>query len=442
MLLSILVLLGAVNSAPVSTPTTGTPSAARMTRNPSSATCPPNTSVFDSLNLTDPATWFELGIIWVGFFIGFLQACFIYYLLTGASSRRCNPKPSPDTHGSSGGQSPQRGGRKGPRRLCLFEWGMTRRDYEAYFWDPEDYGRRRYEEQERQSPHSILLRHFGCWFRPKSHEKRGEQPAPDAAETVATFRIRRHHHPCELRAADPSSLLGQPSTDRAAFVAGALQEPYHSAQSLYDTTRRRNITGDRARAWNDYSGVSSQEAATTAREWSPNTTDYYDALDDSEKARLTAQYCPDEFHRTVSKRVCTVPIPAMRRETANAMRAASEGSYATKGHCAETPDLATNSYSANGFDAREYEAGASIDLEISSCGSSNGTVVWPTTRADDTRVMSSDHSEGPQSAGEASRISQVPQLNPSTGYILPKTRYSAAMPSISCTKQKTAEEHL
>lgn len=442
MLLSILVLLDVGNSAPVSTPATGPPLTPSMTRNAASATCPPSTSVFDSLNLTDPATWFELGIIWLGFFIGFLQACFIYYLLTGASSRRCSQKSSPDTHDDSAGQNSQRRSRTGSRRLCLFEWGMTRQDYEAYFWDPEDYGRRRYEEQERQNLHSILLRCFGRWFRLKSYKRRGEQQAPEAAARVATFRNRRHHHPCELQAASPPNLLAQPNTDPAAFAAGALEEPYQLAQSPFDTTRRRNVTGDRARAWNAYNTVSSQEAATTAREWSLNTTDYYDALDDSEKARLSAQYSADESHRTVFRRAYTAPIPTMRPATQNAIRATSEGSYPTKGHYAEVSDLATRSYSANEYDARDYEAGASIDLEVSSCGSSNGTNVWPTIRTDHARVMSNALSEKLEAASEAPRISQVPQLNPSAGYILPKTRCSVARPSISCTEPKSAEERL
>ena len=442
MLLSILILLGVGNSAPVFTPTTSTPSTASMTRDAASATCPPNTSVFDSLNLTDPATWVELGIIWIGFFIGFLQACFIYYLLTGASSRRYGRRASPDICDNAKSQNRQGRSKRGPRRLCLFEWAMTRQDYEAYFWDPEDYGRRRYQEQERQNLHSIVLRFFGRWFRLKSHKKRGEQLPPGATRTVATFRNRRHHHPCELQTDNPPNALVQPNTHPAAFAAGALQEPYQPTQSLYGTTRRRNVTGDRARAWNDYSGISSQEAATTAREWSPNTTDYYDALDDSEKARLSAHYSADEFHGTVFRRACTVPISALRHEIANATRAASEGLYPTKGHFAETSDSATGSYPANEYDARDYEAGASIDLEISSCGSSNGTIIWPTIRADPTRVMSNALPEQSEAASEASRISQVPQLNPSAGYILPKIRYSATKPSISCTEPKTADERL
>lgn len=438
--LSTLILLGVGNSAPLSTPTTGTPSTASMTSDAASATCPPNTSVFDSLNLTDPATWFELGIIWVGFFIGFLQAWFIYYLLTGASSRRGGRKCSPDTHNDSTGRSPQRRSKGGPRRLCLFERGMTRQDYEAYFWDPEGYGRRRYEEQERRSLHSKLLRCFGRWFGFTKHEKSGEQPAPEAAETVATFRTRRHHHPCELRAGSPPSVLAQPNTDPAAFVAGALQEPYHPAQSLYDTTRRRKVTGDRARAWNDYSGVPSGEAATIVREWSRNTTDYYDAFDRFEKDRSYIQSSTEDVHKTVLKRAYTSPIPAMRPETENAMRAAREGSYATKGHHAETSELATTIYFANEYNAKDYEARASIDLEISSCGSSNGTFFWPTIRADHTRVMSNALSEQPDAASEASRISQVPPLNPSAGYILPKTRCSAVKPPISCTEPTPGEE--
>ena len=440
MLLSILILLGVGNSAPVFTPTTGTPSTASMTRDAAPATCPPNTSVFDSLNLTDPATWVELGIIWIGFFIGFLQACFIYYLLTGASSRRCGQKVSPDACDNATSQDPQRRSKRGPRRLCLFEWAMTRQDYEAYFWDPEDYGRRRYQEQEKQNLHSIIFRCFGRWLRLKSHKKKEEQSPPGAAGTVATFRNRRHHHPCELQTENSPDVLVQPNTDPAAFAAGALQEPYEPALSLYGTTRRRNVTRDRAQAWNDYSEASCQEVATTAREWSPNTAAYYDALDDSEKARLSARYSAHEFHRTVFRRACTVPIPAMRHETANATRATSEGSYPTKDYCAETSDLATGSYLANEYDARDYEAGASIDLGISSCGSSNGTVIWPTIRANPTRVMSNALPEQSEAASEASRISQVPQLNPSAGYVLPKLRYSATKPSIACTEPKEASD--
>ena len=398
--------------------------------------------MFDSLNLTDPATWFELGIIWVGFFIGFLQACFIYYLLTGASSRRGGWKSSPDTHNDFTGQSPQRRSEGGPRRLCLFEWGMTRQDYEAYFWDPEDYGRRRYEEQERRSLHSTLLRCFGRWFRFKRHDKSGEQPAPKAAETVATFRNRRHHHPCELRAGSPPSVLAQLNTVPAAFVSGALQEPYQPAQSLYDTTRRRKVTGDRARAWNDYNGVSSGEAATIAREWSWNTTEYYDALDRFEKDRSYIQSSTEDVHETVFKRAYTSPIPAMRPETERAIRATSEGSYATKGHYAETSESDTTSYCANEYNAKDYEARASIDLEISSCGSSNGTVIWPKIRADHTRVMSNALQKQPEATSETSRVSHVPQLNPFARHILPKTRYSVAKPSIPCTEPRTAEAHL
>ena len=440
MLLTELVLLSVGNSAPVSTPTTGTTSTASMPRDATSATCPPNTSVFDSLNLTDPATWFELGIIWLGFLIGFLQACYIYYLLTGASSRCCSQESSPDTNDDSTGRNSHRRSKKGPRRLCLFEWGMTRQDYEAYFWDPEDYGRRRYEEQETRSLHRILLRWFGRWFGLKSHRTRGEQQAPEAAARVATFRNRRHHHPCELRAGSPPIVLAQPDTDPAAFMAGALQEPYQPVLSLYDTTRRRNVTGDRSRAWNDYSGVFSQQAATIAGEWSRNTTDYYDTLDSFERDSSYIQSSAEDVHKTAFKRAYTSPIPVMRPETENAIRAASEGLYLTNGHYAETLDSATSSYSANEYNARDYEAGASIDLEMSSCGSSNGTVILPTIRADLTRVMSNAHSEQLQSASEASRISQVPQLHPSTGHILPKTRSSGAKPSISCTEPKPADE--
>ena len=440
MLLSVLVLLSVGISAPVSTPTTGTTSTASRPRDATSATCLPNTSVFDSLNLTDPATWFELGIIWLGFLIGFLQACYIYYLLTGASSRRYSQESSPNTHDDSTGQNSQQRSNTGPRRLCLFEWGMTRQDYEAYFWDPEDYGRRRYEEQERRSLHRILLRWFERWFGIKSHRTKGEQQAPKAAARVATFRNRRHHHPCELRAGSSPIVLAQPNTDRAAFMAGALQEPCRPSRSLYDTTRRRKVTGDRARAWNDYSGVSSQEAATTAREWSRNTTDYYDALDEIARDRSYIQSSAEDVHKTVIRRAYTSPIQVMRPETENAIRAASEGLYLAHVHYAAMPDSAASSYSADEYDARVYEAGDSIDLEMSSCGSSNGTIVLPTIRADDTRVMSNALPEQSKAASEASRVSQVPQLHPSTGHILPKTRSSGAKPFISCTEPKPADE--
>ena len=434
MLLSILILLGVVNSAPVVTPTTGSPSTASMTGNAASATCPPNTSMLDSLHLTDPATWVELAIIWIGFLIGFLQAYFIYYLLTGASSRRCGWSSFPDTDDDSAGPNPQRRSKKGPRRLCLFEWGMTRQDYDAYFWDPEGYGRRRYEEQEKQNLHSILVRFFGRWFRLKSHENR-ERPAPDAAGTVATFRNRRHRHPCELQSANFPNELDQPDSDPATFVSGASEEPYQLAQSSFDTTRRRNLTGYRAPPWNAYSRASSQEAARIAKEWSPNTTDYYDALDNFEEARLYTQQSVEVVDRTVFKRAYTAPILAMPPETENAIRAASEGSYLPKGHCAKISNLATSSYSANEYDAKDYEARASIDLEISSCGSSSETMIWPTIRDDHTRVMSNALPEQLQAASEASRISQVPELNPSGAYILPKTRYMAAKPPISCTER-------
>ena len=432
MLLSLMVLLSVGNSAPVSTPTTGITSTASMPKDATSATCPPNTSVFDSLNLTDPATWFELGIIWLGFLIGFLQACYIYYLLTGASSRRYSQESSSDTHDDSTGQNFQQQSKKGPRRLCLFEWGMTQQDYEAYFWDPEDYGRRRYEEQERRSLHRILLRWFGRWFGLKSNRTRGEQQAAEAAARVATLRNRRHHHPCELRAGSSPIVLAQPNTDPAALMTGALQEPYQPALSLYDTTRRRNVTGDRARAWNDYSGVSTQEAATTAREWSRHTTDYYDSY--------SIQSSAEDVHKTAIKRAYTSPIPVMRPETEKAIRAASEGLYLAHVHYAATPDSAASSYSADEYDARVYEAGASIDLEMSSCGSSNGTIVLQTIRADNSRVMSNAPPEQVEATSEASRISQVPQLHPSTGHILPKTRSSGAKLSIACAEPKTAEE--
>ncbi len=428
MLFFIQTLLGVVNSAPVAT------------GNAASTTCPPNTSMLDSLHLTDPATWVELAIIWIGFLIGFLQACFIYYLLTGASSRRSGRNSFPNTDDDPTDQNPQRRSKKGPRRLCLFEWGMTRQDYDAYFWDPEGHGRRRYEDQEKQNLHSILLRCFGRWFRVKSHEKR-EQPAPDAAGTVAPFRNHRHRHPCELQSANSPDVLDQLSSDPVALVSGASEEPYQLAQSPFDTTRRRNVTGHRAPAWNAYSRASSQEAATTAREWSPNTTDYYDALDKFEEARLYAQQSAVVVDRTVFKRACTAPIPAMPPETENTIRAASEGSYLTKGHCAELFELAASSYSANEYDAKDYEAGASIDLETSSCGSSNETIVWPTIRADRTRVMSNALPEQLRVASEPSRISQVPEFNPSAAYILPKTRYPAAKPSISCTERNSAGKH-
>ncbi len=440
-LLSILILLGAVNSAPVATPTTSAPSTASTTGNVASTTCPPNTSMLDNLNLTDPATWVELAIIWIGFLIGFLQAWFIYYLLIGASSRRCGRNSSPDADDDSTGQNPQQRSRKGPRRFCVFEWGMTRQDYEAYFWDPGGHGRRRYEEQEKQNLHSILLRSFGRWLRLNRHDERRGQPAPDAAETVTTFRNRRHRHPSELQPANSLNVLDQPNSDPAAFVSGALEEPYQLAQSPFDTTRRRNLTRGRAPAWNTYSIASSQEAATTAREWTPNTTDYYDTLDNFEKARLCAQQSAGVVDGTVYQRACTAPMPAIPPETESAIRAASEGSYLTKGHCAELSDLATSSYSANDYDAKDYEAGASIDLEISSCGSSIETIVWPTIRADHNRVISNALPEQLQAAGEASRVSQVPQLNPFAAYILPKTRYPAAKPSFSCTEPNPTEDH-
>lgn len=423
MLLFILSLHGVVNSAPVATPTTGVPSTASMIGNAGSTTYPPNTSIIDSLHLTDPATWVELAIIWVGFLIGFLQTYFIYYLLTGASSRRRGRNSFPNTEDDSTAQNPQRRSRKGPRRLCLFEWGMTQQDYNAYFWDPEGHGRRRYEEQEKQNLHSILLRCFGRWFRLKSHERR-ERAAPDAAGTVATFRARRHHHPCELTSASCPNVLDQPNSDPTAFVLEAPEEPYQRAQSPFDTTRRRNVTGHRGPPWNAYSRASSQEVATTAREWSPNTTDYYDASDNAEVVE-----------RTVFKRACTAPIPLIPPETDNAIRAASDGSYLPRGRCAKLFNLAMSSYSANDFDAEDYEAGASIDLEISSCGSSNETTVWPTIRAYQSQVMSKALPEQFQVADEASRISQVPGFNPSTAYILPKTRYSTAKPSISCPER-------
>ena len=435
-----LTLLGVVNSAPVATPTTDALSTASVTGNPASATCPPNTSMLDSLHLTDPATWVELAIIWIGFLIGFLQACFIYYLLTGASSRRRGRNSFPDTDDDSTGQKPQQQSSKGPRRLCLFEWGMTRQDYDAYFWDPENYGRRRYEEQEKKNLHSILLRCFGRWFRLKSHKKR-ERPAPDAAGTFQTFRTRRHRHPCELQSANFPNVLDQPNSDPAASVSGASEEPNPLAQSPFDTTRRRNVTGHRAPAWNAYSRASSQEAATTAREWSPNTTDYYDALDNFEKARLYAQQSAVVVDRTVFKRACTAPISAMPPETENPIRAASEGSYLTKDYCAELSDLAASSYSTNEYDAKDYEAGASIDLEISSCGSSNETIVWPSIRADRTRVMSNALPEQLQAVSEPFRISQVPEFNPSAAHILPKTRYPAAKPSTSCTERNSTGKH-
>ena len=442
MLLFIQTLLGEVDSAPVATPTTGALSTASMTGNAASTTCPPNTSMLDSLQLTDPATWVELAIIWIGFLIGFLQACFIYYLLTGASSRHCGRNSFPNTDDDPTDQNPQRRSKKGPRRLCLFEWGMTRQDYDAYFWDPEGHGRRRYEDQEKQNLHSILLRCFGRWFRVKSHEKR-EQPAPDVAGKVAPFNRHRHRHrhPCELQSAISPDVLDQLNSDPVAFVTGASEEPYQLAQSPFDTTRRRNVTGHRAPAWNAYSRASSQEAATTAKEWSPNTTDYYDALDKFEKATLYAQQSAVVVDRTEFKRACTAPIPAIPPETENTIRAASEGSYPTTGHCAELFDLAASSYSANEYDAKDYEAGASIDLETSSCGSSNETIVWPTIRADRTRVMSNALPEQLRVASEPPRISQVPEFNPSAAYILPKTRHPRGKPSISCTERKSTGKH-
>ena len=429
MLLLILTLLGVVNSAPVATPTTGPPPAASMTGNAASITCPPNTSVFDSLHLTDPATWVELAIIWVGFLIGFLQACFIYYLLTGASSRRRGRTSFPDTEDDSIDQNPQRRSRKGPRRLCLFEWGMTQQDYDAYFWDPEGYGRRRYEEQEKQNLHNILLRCFGRWFRVNSHQKR-ERPAPDAAGTVPTLRNHRHRHPCELQSANDPSVLYQVNSDPAAFVSESSEEPYQLAQSSFDTTRRRDITGHRARAWDAYSRASSQEVATTAREWSPNTTDYYDVLDNAEVV-----------DKTVFKRAYTAPIPVMPPETEIAIRATSDGSFVPKCYGAKLSNLATSSCSANEYDANDYEAGASIDLEVSSCGSSHETTFRAMIRADNTRVMSNALPEQLQAANEASRISQVPEFNHSAAYILPKTRSLATKPSISCTGRNPSGNH-
>lgn len=428
-LLLILTLLGVVNSAPVATPTTGAPPAASMTGNAASTTCPPNTSIFDSLHLTDPATWVELAIIWVGFLIGFLQACFIYYLLTGASSRRRGRTSFPNTEDDSTDQIPQRRSRKGPRRLCLFEWGMTQQDYDAYFWDPEGYGRRRYEEQERQSLHSTLIRYFGRLFRVKRHEK-GERPAPDAAGIVPSLRNHRHRHPCELQSANDPNVLYQPDSDLAAFVSEASEEPYQLTQSSFDTTRRRNITGHRAQAWNAYSRASSQEAATTAREWSPNTTDYYDALDNAQVV-----------DKTVFKRAYTAPVPVMLPETEIAIRATSDGSYVPKGHGDKLSSLATSSCSADEYDAIDYEARASIDLEVASCGSSNETTFWPMIRADNTRVMSNALPEQSQAANEASRISQVPEFNPSAAYILPKTRSLATKPSIPCTGRNPTGKH-
>ena len=436
----ILNLLGVVNLAPIARPTTDALSTASVTGNPASATCPPNTSMLDSLHLTDPATWVELAIIWIGFLIGFLQACFIYYLLTGASSRRRGRTSFPDTDNDSTGQKPQQQSRKGPRRLCLFEWGVTRQDYEAYFWDPEGYGRRRYEEQEKHNLHSILLRFLGRWFRLKSHEKR-ERPAPDAAGTFATFKTRRHRHPCELQSANFPNVLDQPNSDPASSISGRSEEPYQLDQSPFDTTRRRNVTGHRAPAWRAYSRASSQEAATTAKEWSPNTTDYYDALDNFEKPRSYAQPSTVVVDRTVFKRACTAPNPAMPLETEDTIRAASEGLYLAKGHCAELSDIAASSYSANEYDAKDYEAGASIDLEISSCGSSNETIVWPTIRTDRTRGMSNTFPEQIQAASEPSRISQVPEFNPSAAHILPKTRHLAAKRSISCTERDSTGKH-
>ena len=396
--------------------------------------------MLDNLHLTDPATWVELAIIWVGFLIGFLQAWFIYYLLTGASSRRWGRRSSPNTDDDSTGRTPQQRSSKGPRRLCVFEWGMTRQDYEAYFWDPEGHGRHRYEEQEKHALHSILHRCFGRWFGFKRYDKSG-QPPPDAAETVTTFRNRHHRPHSELHLANSPNALDQPNADPAAFVSGTLEEPHQLARSIFDTTRRRNVTRDRAPGWSAYSRASSQEAATTAKEWSPNTTDYYDALDDFERARLYAQQSVGVVDGNVFKRAYTAPVPAMPLETENAIRAASEGSYLTKGHCPEPSDSATSSYSANEYDAKDYEAGASIDQEISSCGSSNETMLWPTMRADHTRVMSNALPEQLQAASEASRISQVPQLNPSAAYILPKTRYPAAKLSIPYTEPNPTEEH-
>ena len=427
MLLFILTLLGVANSAPVATPTTLATPTASIPGHAASATSLPDTSIINSLQLTDPATWVELAIIWTGFLIGFLQAYFIYYLLTGAASRRRARSCFPNTDNSAG-QNPQRQSRKGPRRLCLFEWGMTRQDYDAYFWDPEGYGRRRYEEQEKQSLHNILLRCFGRWFRLKSHRKR-ERAASDAAGAVAASRVRRHHHPCELTSANPPDVLDQPNSDPAAFASQASEGPYQLAQSSFDTTRRRNITGHRASPWDSYGRASNQEAAATAREWSPNTTDYYDALDNAEVVG-----------RTVFRRACTAPDLAMPPETENATRAASEGSCLPKGHCANIFNLAMSSYSANEYDAEDYEAGASIDLEISSCRSSIETTVWPTIRADHSQVMSNTLPEQLQAASEASRVSQVPEFNLSAAYILPKTRCPGDKSFIPCSERNPTDK--
>ena len=428
MLLFILTLLGVANSAPVATLTTTANPTARKTGNAASATSLPDTSIIESLQLTDPATWVEMAIIWTGFLVGFLQAYFVYYLLTGAASRRRGRSSFRNTDDSAG-QNPQRQSRKGPRRLCLFEWGMTRQDYNAYFWDPEGYGRRRYEEQEKQSLHNILLRCFGRWFRLKSHRKK-EGAASNAAGTVAASRTRRHHHPCELTSANPPDVLDQPNPGPAAFVSEASEEPYQLAQSAFDTTRRRNVTGHGAPPWNSYGRASSHEAATTARDWSPNTTDYYDALDNSEVV-----------DRTVVRRACTAPIPMMPPETENATRAASEGFCLPKSHCTKMSNLAMSSDSANEYDAEDYEAGASIDLEISSCGSSIETTIWPTIRAGHSRVISNALPEQFQAASDASRISQIPEFNPSAAYIIPKTRCSGDKSFIPCSERNTTDKH-
>ena len=427
MLLFLLTLLGVAKSAPVATSTTIATPTASITGIAASATSLPDTSIINSLELTDPATWVELAIIWTGFFIGFLQAYFIYYLLTGAASRRRGRSCFPNTDDSAG-QNPQRQSRKGPRRLCFFEWGMTRQDYDAYFWDPEGYGRRRYEEQEKQNLHNILLRYFRRWFALKSHRKR-DNAALVAAGSVGTSKARRHRHPCELTSANDPNVLDQPDSDRAASLPEASEEPYQLAQSPFDTTRRRNVTGHRASPWKSYGRASSQEAATTAREWSTNTTDYYDALDSAEVV-----------DRPVFRRACTAPVPVMPPETENATRAASEGACLPKGHCPKVSNLAMSSYSASEYDAEDYEAGASIDLEISSCGSSIATTVWPMIRAGHSRVISNTLPEQLQATSEASRISQVPEFNPSAAYILPKTRCPGDKSFIPCTERTPTEK--
>ena len=391
---------------------------------------PPDDFILSSLHLGEFHTWVTLGIIWVGFVVGFIQAWLIYYLLTRKGyPRGCDRKSHPNPSEI----------RKRPHRLCFFHWGMTQKDYEAYFWDPKGYGRRRYEEQEKHTIHRILLRWFRRSLKLKESSK-AEIQEPEAAATDLALYTRPDYPPSRLRLIDSTNELTRSNTNPTDSVSSTLKECYQLPQFHFETTRRRNVTDHRALAWDTRSQISIQGAASTAREWNPNSTDYFDALDDIEKPSEYACQSTEGTDGASWRRVYTAPIPATHPKIEKITRFASEGSHLAKTQCAEVLGLvpAVNVFNANHLE--DYEAQESIDGEISSRGSSTRTMTLQLTGAENMRATEKDGSELSRAAKGASRISYVPQLT-SAPIIIPKTRSPAARATKSPGEPVLIEKH-